>query len=47
MNEMKKPLDSGFFQFVDQRGFVSGDFMEKGVGLFRHLWRTRGRAHWI
>lgn len=23
MNEMKKPLDSGFFQFVGQRGFVS------------------------
>jgi len=23
MNEMKRPLDSGFFQFVDQRGSVS------------------------
>ena len=23
MNEVKRPLDSGFFQFVDQRGFGS------------------------
>lgn len=29
MNEMKRPLDSGFFQFVDQRGSVGGDSWRK------------------
>lgn len=30
MNEMKRPLDSGFFQFIDQRGSVSDTTMRSG-----------------